>query len=187
MFLTLLTLITVFLFDCTLGKAINSQCNNIHIYGKDLRGMQCAKEMLWSNQANFYTNPLTSQTSNGFAFKQSSVPISNDVPASIIKQHSVPNNGPAHFKQLSVPTKSLTTTPRNLFLLHNEDNSEIMTPCLLHPAKSAVNHAIPRNLLLLYVQNNPAIMIPSLLLPQDFEHPAMSTFLLQLIVEFPSI
>jgi hypothetical protein len=143
MFLTLLMLIAVFLFDCTLGKAIDSQCNNRHIYGKDLRGMQRAKEMLWSNQANFYMNPLTSQTSDGFAFKQSSVPISNDVPASIIKQHSVPVDGPAHSKQLSVPTKSLTATPRNLFLLCNEDNSEIMTPCLLHPAKSAAIHATP--------------------------------------------
>ena len=127
MFLTLLTLFVVFLFDHTLGKAIDSQCHNRHICGKDLRGMQCAKEMLWSDQANFYTNPLTSQTSNGFAFKQSSVPISNDIPASIIKQHYVPNDSPAHFKQLSVPTKSLTTTPRNLFLLHSKDNSKIMT------------------------------------------------------------
>ena len=117
-------LIAVFLFDCTLGKAIDSQCNNRHIYQKDLKGMQCTKEMLWSDQANVYTNSLTSATSDGFAFEQSSVPIPNDDPASTIKQLSVPNedpastikqisvpnNGPAHFKQLSVPTKSLTTT-----------------------------------------------------------------------------
>jgi hypothetical protein len=62
-----------------------------------------------------------------------------------------------------------------------------MTPCLLHPTKSAANHAIPRNLLLLYVRNDPSIMIPSLLLPQDFECPAIVTFSLQLIVEFPSL
>ena len=121
MFLTLLTLIVVFLFDHTLGKAIGLHRNNRHIYGKDLRGMQCVKEMLWSDQANFYTNPFKSATSDGFDFERSSVPI--------------PNNGPLHFKQLSVPTKSLTTTPRNLFLLRNKDNSEIMTPCLLHPAR----------------------------------------------------
>ena len=151
MFLTLLTLIVVFLFDRTLGKAINSQCNNRHIYGKDLRGMQHAKEMLWNDQANFYTNPRKSETNDNSASKQSSVPIPNDIPASIIKQHSVPDDSPAHFKRLSVPMNSLTTTPRNLFLLCNKDNSEIMTPCLLHPVKSATKHAIPRNLLLLYV------------------------------------
>ena len=187
MLLTLLMLIVVFLFDHTLGKTINTQCNNRHIYEKDLKGMQHVKQMLWSDQANLYTNPLTSRTSDGIAFKQSSVPISNGVPASIIKQHSVPNDGPAHFKQLSVPTKSLTTTSRNLLLLCNKDNSEIMNPCLLHPAKCAANHAIPRNLLLLYVRNGPAIIIPSLLLPRDFERPAIMTISLQLIVEFPSL
>jgi hypothetical protein len=83
--------------------------------------------------------------------------------------------------------KSLTTTLRNLFLLRDKDNSEITTPCLLHPTKSAANHAIPRNLLLLYVRNDPAIMIPSLLLPWDFKRPAIMTFSLQLIVEFPSL
>ena len=98
MFLTLLTLIGVFLFDHTPGKAIGSHRNNRHIYGKDLRGMQHAKEMLWSNQANFYTNPFKSATSDGFAFERSSVPI--------------PNNSPAHFKQLSVPmTVTMTQVP----------------------------------------------------------------------------
>jgi hypothetical protein len=62
-----------------------------------------------------------------------------------------------------------------------------MTPCLIHPAKSAANYATSRNLLLLFFQNNPAIMIPSLLLPHDFERPAIMTFSLQLIVEFPSL
>ncbi len=188
----LLTLIAVFLFDYTLGKAIDSQCNNRHIYGKDLREMQCAKKTLWSNQTNFYTNPLTSQTSNSFAFKQSSVPIPNDIPASFIKQHSIPNDGPVHFKQLSVPTKSLTTTRRNLFLLRNEDNSEIMTPCLLHPVKSVANYATSRNLLLLYIRNDPAIMIPSLLLVCVRDAPAimmapLANFSFQLIVENQSL
>jgi hypothetical protein len=218
MFLTLLTLIVVFLFDCTLGKAINSQCNNRHIYGNDLRGMQCEKKMLWSNQANFYTNPLTSQTSDGFIFKQSSVPIPNDIPASIIKQHSVLNDIPAittsSFKQLNVPMKiatlidlqtcdnslsfyfdtitatltanstnvSATTTAQmkssvfnpathatSLFLLHNKDNSEFITPSLLlpfnqdNPAISTATHI--QNLLLFFVQNDLAIMISILLLP----------------------
>ena len=138
MFLTLLSLIAIFLFDRTLGKAIDPQRNNEDFIRRHSRGMQHAKEMLWRDQANFYRNPLKSATSDGFAFEQSSVPIPNDVPASIIKQ-------------LSVPTKSLTTTRRNLFLLRNEDNSEIMTLCLLHPAKSAANYATSRNLLLLYI------------------------------------
>ena len=206
MFLTLLMLIAVFLFDPTPGKAFGSQRNNRDIYLQDLRGMQCTKEMLWRNQANFYMNPLTSATSDSFAFERSSVPIPNDNPASTIeqlsvpnddpastiKQLSVPNDGPAHFKQLSVPKKSLTTTPRNLFLLRNKDNSEIMTPCLLHPTKSATKHAIPRNLLLLYVRNEPAIMVPSLLLVCIRDAPAimmapLANFSLQLIVENPSL
>jgi hypothetical protein len=85
MFLTLLTLIAVFLFDCTLGKAIDPQSNKENFVRKDPRGMQRAKEMPWSNQANFYRNPLKLATSDGFAFEQSSVPIPNDVSASIIK------------------------------------------------------------------------------------------------------
>jgi hypothetical protein len=151
MFQTLLMLIAVFLFDHTFGKALNSQCNNRDINQKDSRGMQCAKEMLWSDQANFYTNPLKSEPNDGPAstIEQLSVPndgpastikqlsVPNDGPASTIKQRSLPNEGPAHlkqlsvpndspahFKQLSVPTKSLATTPRNLFLLCNKDNSE---------------------------------------------------------------
>jgi hypothetical protein len=85
MFLTLLMLIAVFLFDPTPGKAFGSQRNNRDIYQQDLRGMQCTKEMLWRNQANFYMNPLTSATSDSFAFERSSVPIPNDNPASTIE------------------------------------------------------------------------------------------------------
>ena len=131
MFQTLLKLITILLFDCTLGKAFESQFYKRDIYRKNSREMQRAKEMLWSNQAIFYTNPLLSETNNSSAFKRFSVKIPNDVPASIIKQRSVPNDvpasiikqrsvpneapasiilqlsvpndGPAHFKQLSVP------------------------------------------------------------------------------------
>ena len=46
MLLTLLTLITIFLIDRTLGKAFDSQRNNKDIFQKDLRGMQRVKEML---------------------------------------------------------------------------------------------------------------------------------------------
>jgi hypothetical protein len=66
--------------------------------------MQCVKEMLWSDQAHFFTNPLTSKTSYGFAFERSSVSIpTNDGPEHI-NQLSVPmNDSPAQFKLLSVP------------------------------------------------------------------------------------
>ena len=58
---------------------------------------------------------------------------------------------------------------------------------ILHPTKKAANYATQRNLLRYFVWNDPAIMIPSLLLPWDFKRPAIMTFSLQLIVEFPSI
>ena len=64
MFLTLLTLIAVFLFDRILGKAIDSQRNNKDFVKKDSRGMQCAKEMLWSDQSRDPTsNPSTTPSS----------------------------------------------------------------------------------------------------------------------------
>jgi hypothetical protein len=138
--------------------------------------MQRAKEMLWSNQANFYTNPLISAPCDGFAFERSSVPIPNDVPASIIKQHSVPNDGPAHFKQLSVTMTQVPATATTNAPKYQIDK-----------CKPTANNAT-QNLLLFFVQNDPAITILSLLLPRDFARPAITTalngdFSLQLIVE----
>jgi hypothetical protein len=129
---------------------------------------------------------LKGSTNNSPAsiIEQLSVP--NDGPASTIEQLSVSNDGPAHFKQHSVPM----TAPQ-AFSATTATTTVIKTPvpttmtattkaillkldnCLLHPAKSAANHATPRNLLLFFVRNNPAIMIPSLLLPHDFEHSAI--------------
>jgi hypothetical protein len=181
MFLTLLSLTAIFLFDCTSGKAIDPQRNNEDFVRRDSRGMQRAKEMLWSDQANFYTNPLKSATSDGFAFERSSVPIPNDVPASIIKQHSVPNDGPAHFKQLSA---TMTQVP---------------APATMNAPKYQIDKWKPttasnatQNFLLFFIQNDPAITISSLLLPHDFTRPAITAasngdFSLQLIVEFPSL
>jgi hypothetical protein len=113
MFLTLLTLIAIFLIDGTLGKAFDSQCNNKDIFQNDSRGKQCAKEMLWNNHATFCTIPLKSET--------------NDGPASTIKQLSVPDNGPAittsSFLQLpndySATTARMTTTMTNVFATRN--------------------------------------------------------------------
>ena len=84
MLLILLTLITIFLIDRTLGKAFDSQHSNRDIFRKDLRGMQRPKELLSSDQANFYTNPWKSESNDSSAFERFSVPISNDGPASTI-------------------------------------------------------------------------------------------------------
>ena len=98
-------LIAIFLIDGTLGKAFDSQRNNKDIFRNDSRGKQCAKEMLWSDQANFYTNSLKSETNDRSAFERFSVPIPNDGPA--FMQLSVPNDITAiitsSFKQLNVP------------------------------------------------------------------------------------
>jgi hypothetical protein len=114
MLLTLLTLIAIFLFDRSLGKAFDSQCNNEDIFRKDLRGMKRAKEMLSSDQANFSTNPRKSETNDRSAFKRFSVLIPNDVSA--FMQLSVPNDIPAFttssFKQLNVPTIATLIDPR---------------------------------------------------------------------------
>ena len=225
MLLILLTLIAIFLFDRTFGKAFDSQRSNKDIFRKELRGIQRAKEMLSSNQANFYTNPRKSETNDCSTFDRFSVPIPNDVSA--FMQLSVPNDIPAittsSFKQLIVPTiatlidpwtcdnslsfyfntinatstakltcVSATTTAQmnssalnpathttSLFLLRNEDNSEIMIPSLLlpfnqdNPAITTVTHAHnlllyaqigsaittathAQNLLLFFVRNDPA-------------------------------
>jgi hypothetical protein len=77
----LLTLIAIFLF-VLFEQALDSQRNNEDIFRNDSREMQRAKEMLWSNQANFYTNSLKSETNDRSAFKRFSVPIPNDIPAS---------------------------------------------------------------------------------------------------------
>jgi hypothetical protein len=106
MFPTLLTLIAIFLIDGALGKAFDSQRNNKDIFQNDSRRKLCAKEMLRSNQANFYTNPLKSETNDGSTFKQFSVSVPND--GFVFMQLTVPNDITAittsSFKQLNVPT-----------------------------------------------------------------------------------
>jgi len=82
MLIKLLTLIAIILIDRTLVKAFDSQCNNEDFFRKDLRGIQSAKEMLSSDQANFFTNPRKSETNDSSTFKQLSVIIPYDVPAS---------------------------------------------------------------------------------------------------------
>ena len=113
MLLTLLTLITIFLIDRTLGKAFDSQRNNADVFRKDFRGMQRAKEMLSSDQANFYTNPRKSETNDSSAFKRLSVPIPNDVPASTTSSFlsqltAVPTSSFSHFHVPDDPTRDRT-------------------------------------------------------------------------------
>ena len=111
MLLTLLTLITIFLIDRTLGTAFDSQSNKEDVFRKDLRGMQLAKVMLSSDRANFYTNPRKSETNNRSAFERFSVPISNDGSASTISSFLsqltvVPTSSLSHFH---VPTNATNT------------------------------------------------------------------------------
>jgi hypothetical protein len=111
MLLILLTLIAIFLFDRSLGKAFDSQRNNEDIFRKDLRGMKRAKEMLSSDQANFSTNPRKSETNDRSAFEWFSVPTSNDGSASTISSFLsqltvVPTSSFSHFH---VPTNATNT------------------------------------------------------------------------------
>ncbi len=61
----LLMLIIIFLL-ATFGQVFDLQHNN-----KDYR-KQRAKEVLWSNQVHFYTNPLNSETNDNPAHFKSS-------------------------------------------------------------------------------------------------------------------
>jgi hypothetical protein len=64
----LLTLIAIILF-VSFEQALDSQHNNEDIFQNDSREMQRAKEMLWNDQANFYTNSLKSETNDRSAFE----------------------------------------------------------------------------------------------------------------------
>jgi hypothetical protein len=113
MLLTLLTFITIFLIDRTLGKKFDSQCNNEDIFRKDSRGMQRAKEMLSIDQANFHMNPRKSETNDSSTFERLSVPIPNDIPASTMSSFLsqltvVPTSSSSHFH---VPTNATSTGP----------------------------------------------------------------------------
>ena len=112
MLLPLLMLITIFLIDHTLGKAFSSQCNNKDIFWKqNSRGMQRAKEMLSSNQANFHRNPRKSEINDSSTFEWLSVPIPNDIPASTMGSFLsqltvVPTSSSLHFH---VPMNATST------------------------------------------------------------------------------
>jgi hypothetical protein len=80
--LTLLTLIAIF-FLATFRQIFDSQRNN------EDNGKQHATEVLRSNQAHFYTNPLKSETHDVPAhFKQ--LPVPNDNSALTILQICIP-------------------------------------------------------------------------------------------------
>jgi hypothetical protein len=105
----LLTLIAVFLFS-SFGQAFDSQCN---IFQNNSRGMQHAKEMISSDQLNFYTNPRKSETNDSSAFEQFSVPIPNDIPASTTSNFLsqltvVPTSSFSHFHVQANATSTAT-------------------------------------------------------------------------------
>ncbi len=114
MLLTLLTLIAIFLIHRTLGKAFDSQRNNEDIFRKDLRGIQCAKEMLSSDRATFYTNPRKSETNISSAFERFYVPISNDVPASTMSSFlsQLTAVATSSFLHFHVPKNATSTATR---------------------------------------------------------------------------
>ncbi len=183
MILMLLKLIAIVLFT-TFRQAFNSQHNNKDIFRYDSRGKQCAKEMLHSDQGNFYMNPLKSETNDSSAFERLSVPI--------------PHDSPAHFKQLSVPTTTASTGLQsilndvtetsirhqafyNILSRHpimNVSNitsvpalNALLTSSYLHLAGGMTAHidATQTSLLLLHIKDVPVITgtihDPSLLLP----------------------
>ena len=131
MLLPLLMLITIFLIDHTLGKAFSSQCNNKDIFWKqNSRGMQRAKEMLSSNQANFHRNPRKSEINDSSTFEWLSVPIPNDIPASTMGSFLsqltvVPTSSSLHFH---VPTNA-TSTATGLTSLNDVTIAHVSTMC----------------------------------------------------------
>jgi len=121
--------IAISLVDHTLGKAFDSQRNNKDIFRKDLRGMQSAKEMLSSDQANFHMNPWDSST-----FEQLSVPIPNDIPASTMSSFLsqltvVPTSSSSHFHVRTNATSTATglTSLNDVTIAHFSTTTAIMT------------------------------------------------------------
>jgi hypothetical protein len=145
----------------------------------------------------------SSNKTNGLSQNKDSVP--NDFPAittSSVLQRYVPMNATiAHVSTTTattnatmtqVPVTRSATTNAPKYQLKKckatQAQNKMMSPSILHPAKTTANYAIPKYLLLFFVQNNPAITISSLLLPPVRDDPAITTatnvdFSLQLIVE----
>ncbi len=76
--------------------------------------MRSAKEMLLSDQANFFTNPRKSETNDRSTFKRLSVPIPNDIPASTMSScflsqlTVVPTSSYSHFHAPTISTSTAT-------------------------------------------------------------------------------
>ena len=145
MLLTLLMLIAIFLFDRSLGKAFDSQCNNEDIFQKDLRGMIRAKEMLSSDQANFSTNPRKSETNDRSAFKRFSVPISNDGPASTLSSFLsqltvVPTSSFSHF-HVTTNTATGPTSLNDVTIAHVSATTATTTATMSQVPATATTNA----------------------------------------------
>jgi hypothetical protein len=151
--------------------------------------MQRAKEMLWSDQANFYTNPLKSETNNNSTFERFSVSVPNDGPA--FMHLSVPNDITAittsSFKQLNVPTiatlidlqtcdnslsfyfDTITATLTAKLTHVSATSTAQMNSSVLNPATQATSLFLLRN------KDNSDFMTPSLLLPFNQDNSAIMT------------
>ena len=111
------------------GKAFSSQRNNKDIFRKqNSRGMQRAKEVLSSNQANFHRNPRKSEINDSSTFEWLSVPIPNDIPASTMGSFLsqltvVPTSSSLHFH---VPMNA-TSTATGLTSLNDATIAHVST------------------------------------------------------------
>jgi hypothetical protein len=135
--------------------------------------------MLRSNQVNFYTNPLKSETNDGSTFKQFSVSVPNDGPA--FMQLSVSNDITAFttssFKQLNVPTiatlidlwtcnNSLSFYFDTITATSTEKSTHVSATSTAQMISSVLNPAThATSLFLLRDEDNSENMTPSLLLP----------------------
>jgi hypothetical protein len=171
MFLTLLTLIAIFLIDSTLGKTFNSQHNNKDVFRNNSRGKQRVKEMLRNNHANFWTISLKTETNKDFVpnngpniTTSSFLQLPNDSPA---KQHPVPHDGPAHFKQLSVPMTITSTGLQTDNDCHSILN-DVTERSIWH---QAFDHTLSR-CPIMNVSNKTLVPALNALLTSSYSHPA---------------
>jgi hypothetical protein len=148
MLLILLTLIAIFLFECTSGKAFDSQRSNKDIFRKDLRGMQRAKEMLSRNQANFSMNPQKSEANDRAAFERFSVPISNEVPASttsslLSQLTAMPTSSFSHFHVLTNATSTANglTSLNDVTIAHVSATTATTTAMMTQVPATATTNA----------------------------------------------
>ncbi len=170
----MLTLFGIIHF-ATLGQAFDSQCNN-----KD--GKKCAKEVLQSNQAHFYTNPLNSETHDRPAhFKQLPVPTNNPAiitPCFLRLYHPFNTATTATISQ--VPTTMTATMAAAMTQVPTTTTATTMTATMTHVSAirnaTSIWHQVFDNtlsqLLIMNVSNITSVPTLNALLTSSYLHPA---------------